>query len=287
MIIKALSGYYYVMNDNGIFQCRGRGNFRKRKLTPLVGDEVEFQAENKTDGYVLSILERKNELIRPPIANIDQALLIFSARRPTFSTHLLDRFLVHIEANDILPIICLSKSDLTDSDDEIKEALEAYRQVGYCVLETSSINETGLEAVLEIFENKVTVIAGQSGVGKSTLLNTLNPELKLETNEISDHLGRGKHTTRHVELIPFGEGFVADTPGFSSLDFIDIEWIDLSLYFPEIRERRPSCKFRGCTHTSEPKCAVKAALENDEIAQFRYDHYLHFLQEIKDQKRRY
>ncbi|WLD95381.1 ribosome small subunit-dependent GTPase A [Alkalihalobacillus sp. AL-G] len=286
-IIKALSGYYYVLNEDGIFQCRGRGNFRKRKLTPLVGDEVEFQAENRTDGYVLSILERKNELVRPPIANVDQALLIFSVLRPTFSSLLLDRFLIHVEANDILPIICVSKLDLVDSYEELKDTLDAYRQIGYQVIETSSIDETGLEDIRDLFENKVTVIAGQSGVGKSTLLNALNPELKIDTDEISDHLGRGKHTTRHVELISFGEGFVADTPGFSSLDFINIESEELTLYFPEMRELLPTCKFRGCTHTSEPKCAVKAALEAGEIARFRYEHYQQFLQEIKDQKRRY
>jgi ribosome biogenesis GTPase len=286
-IIKALSGYYYVMNEDGIFQCRGRGNFRKRKLTPLVGDEVEFQAENRTDGYVLSIQERKNQLVRPPVANVDQALLIFSVQRPTFSSLLLDRFLIHIEANDILPIICVSKFDLASSPDELTETLDVYRRIGYTVIESSSINERGLEEVRQLFEDKVTVIAGQSGVGKSTLLNALNPELKLDTDEISDHLGRGKHTTRHVELIPFGEGLVADTPGFSSLDFIDIEANELTLYFPEMRELMPDCKFRGCTHTSEPKCAVKWALENGEIAQFRYKHYEQFLQEIKDQKRRY
>ncbi len=288
-IIKALSGYYYVKSEeeNEIYQCRGRGNFRKRKLTPLVGDEVAFESTNLTDGYVLEIFERKNELIRPPVANIDQALIIFSARRPSFNSLLLDRFLVHIEANEILPVICVSKLDLLSDDKEIEKELEDYRQIGYQVLVTSSLEQRGLEEVRELFEDKVTVIAGQSGVGKSTLLNALNPDLNLETNDISDHLGRGKHTTRHVELIPFGEGLVADTPGFSSLDFIEIVPEDLSIYFPEMRDRRPDCKFRGCTHVSEPKCAVKKALENNEIAQFRYDHYVQFLQEIKDQKRRY
>ncbi len=285
-IIKALSGYYYVKSEGEVYQCRGRGNFRKRKLTPLVGDDVEFESSNKTDGYVLEILERKNELIRPPIANVDQALLIFSAQEPAFNTLLLDRFLVHIEANDILPVICLSKLDLLDQPEELKDDLNVYREIGYEVIETSSTEEIGLEDVRTVFEDKVTVVAGQSGVGKSTLLNALNPELNLETNQISDHLGRGKHTTRHVELIPFGEGLVADTPGFSSLDFVDMEPEDLTIYFPEMRDRRPDCKFRGCTHTSEPKCAVKAALADGEIAQFRYEHYEKFLQEINEQKQR-
>ncbi|WP_349410771.1 ribosome small subunit-dependent GTPase A [Pseudalkalibacillus sp. SCS-8] len=285
-IIKALSGYYYVKSEGEVYQCRGRGNFRKRKLTPLVGDEVEFESTNPTDGYVLELFERKNELIRPPIANVDQALIIFSARKPAFNTLLLDRFLVHIEANEILPVICVSKFDLLEDDEKIQQELAVYRKIGYQVIMTSSIDEMGLEEVRDVFEDKVTVIAGQSGVGKSTLLNTLNPNLNLETNEISSHLGRGKHTTRHVELIPFGKGLVADTPGFSSLEFGDMEPEDLSIFFPEMRDRRPECKFRGCTHTSEPKCAVKAALDAGEIAQFRYDHYEQFLQELKDKKQR-
>lgn len=285
-IIKALSGYYYVKSEGEIYQCRGRGNFRKRKLTPLVGDDVEFESSNKTDGYVLELFERKNELIRPPIANVDQALIIFSTQEPAFSTLLLDRFLVHIEANDILPVICVSKLDLLNEGQDINTQLDVYRKIGYHVIETSSIEEKGLEDVRNVFADKVTVVAGQSGVGKSTLLNALNPELNLETNEISNHLGRGKHTTRHVELIPFGEGLVADTPGFSSLDFVDMEPEDLTIYFPEMRERRPECKFRGCTHTSEPKCAVKEALAAGEISQFRYDHYVQFLEELKEQKQR-
>ncbi|MCF6137059.1 ribosome small subunit-dependent GTPase A [Pseudalkalibacillus berkeleyi] len=285
-IIKALSGFYYVKSEGEIYQCRGRGNFRKRKLTPLVGDDVVFESSNKTDGYVLELMDRKNELVRPPIANVDQALIIFSALEPTFSTLLLDRFLVHIEANEILPVICLSKLDLLKENENVNKELSVYRDIGYNVLETSSIEEKGLEDVRSIFEDKVTVIAGQSGVGKSTLLNALNPELNLETNAISNHLGRGKHTTRHVELIPFGEGLVADTPGFSSLDFVNMEPEDLSIYFPEMRDLRPNCKFRGCTHTSEPKCAVKDGLSNGEVSQFRYDHYVQFLEEIKDQKQR-
>jgi ribosome biogenesis GTPase len=285
-IIKALSGYYYVKSEDEVYQCRGRGNFRKRKLTPLVGDEVAFESSNKTDGYVLELFERKNELIRPPIANVDQALIIFSAKEPSFNTLLLDRFLVHIEANDILPVICLSKLDLLQEKSAIEAELDVYREIGYQVIVTSSTEKIGLEDVREIVSDKVTVIAGQSGVGKSTLLNALNPELNLETNEISNHLGRGKHTTRHVELIPLGEGLVADTPGFSSLDFVDMEPEDLTIYFPEMRDVRAQCKFRGCTHTSEPKCAVKEALGDGRISQFRYDHYKQFLEEVKEKKQR-
>ncbi|WP_100373250.1 ribosome small subunit-dependent GTPase A [Bacillus sp. FJAT-45037] len=289
LIVKALSGFYYVQNEDGLFQCRGRGNFRKRKIKPLVGDRVEFEAENRTDGYVLDVFERKNELIRPPIANVDQALLVFSAKEPDFSTLLLDRFLVHIEANKIEPLIVISKADLlTEADYQaIVDYKAQYEEIGYQVLITSTTIDGGIDEVLTHTGNKITVVAGQSGVGKSSLLNVLKPELAIETNEISTHLGRGKHTTRHVELLPIGTGLIADTPGFSSLDFIEMEHEELSSYFPEMARRHEYCKFRGCTHTSEPKCAVKDALDQGEIIQHRYDHYLQFLDEIKNQKRRY
>ncbi|WP_088105051.1 ribosome small subunit-dependent GTPase A [Halalkalibacter urbisdiaboli] len=289
MIVKALSGFYYVQSEDGFFQCRGRGNFRKRNIKPLVGDEVEFEAENRTDGYILEVFERKNELIRPPISNVDQALLVFSALEPDFSTLLLDRFLVHIEANEIEPMIIISKTDLLTDDQraEMVKYKRDYENIGYNVLFTSTVAEDGVADIFPYLKNKVSVIAGQSGVGKSSLLNSLKPTLEIETNEISTHLGRGKHTTRHVELLSIGEGLIADTPGFSSLEFHEMDAEDLSLCFPEMAERVPDCKFRGCTHTSEPHCAVKQALENGEIIQYRYDHYQQFLEEVKNQKRRY
>ncbi|MEC2074630.1 ribosome small subunit-dependent GTPase A [Metabacillus fastidiosus] len=291
-IVKALSGFYYVKEDeNGRFvQCRGRGVFRKNKITPLVGDEVVFQAENDTEGYILEVLERKNELVRPPISNVDQAILVFSAVEPDFSTTLLDRFLVLIEANDIEPMIVISKIDLISSEEvrqEVESFAKDYEKAGYTVLLTSTLDISGVDKLMPYLEEKISVIAGQSGVGKSSLLNMLRPELSLKTDDISSHLGRGKHTTRHVELIPFGSGFVADTPGFSSLDFTDIEAEELTYCFPEMRKLSADCKFRGCTHVSEPKCAVKLAVEDGEIAQYRYDHYLSFLEEIKDRKPRY
>ncbi|MDN4523468.1 ribosome small subunit-dependent GTPase A [Fictibacillus fluitans] len=289
-IIKSVAGFYYVFFNDEVFQCRGRGNFRKKKITPVVGDWVVFESTNPTDGYILDVKERKNELNRPPISNVDQAILVFSAVRPGFSTALLDRFLVHIEDNGIQPVICITKMDLIDSEEyqqEIENYITAYRKLGYDVLPTSAMSLAGMEDIKPIFEGKTSVFAGQSGVGKSSLLNALMPELLLETNDISDHLGRGKHTTRHVELLPYGGGLIADTPGFSSLDFVEIETEELSYNFPEMRERVSDCKFRGCTHSSEPKCAVKEAVEEGEIPRFRYDHYLEFLQEIKEQKRRY
>ncbi|MDF2039660.1 ribosome small subunit-dependent GTPase A [Bacillus sp. CMF12] len=288
-IIKALAGFYYVLSGDETIQCRGRGVFRKNKVNPLVGDEVVFQAESITEGYILEVKERKNELIRPPIANVDQAILVFSAVEPGFSTSLLDRFLVLVEFNHIKPIICITKIDLTDEDEykEIQQYASDYRKAGYDVLLTSSETEEGVKDLMPYLEGEISVFAGQSGVGKSSLLNVLRPDLELKTNDISSHLGRGKHTTRHVELIEVGKGLVADTPGFSSLEFTDIELEDLNYCFPEIQEKSDLCKFRGCLHMAEPKCAVKAASENGEIPSYRYEHYKTFLQEIKDRKPRY
>ncbi|WP_316568471.1 ribosome small subunit-dependent GTPase A [Neobacillus sp. YIM B06451] len=288
-IIKALSGFYYVVHNGTVTQCRGRGVFRKNKITPLVGDDVVFQADNEQEGYILEVKERKNELIRPPIANVDRAFLVFSAVEPTFSPVLLDRFLVLVEYNHIEPIICVTKTDLVTETElkEIERYASDYRSAGYEVILASSETETGIEQLHPHLEGKISVFAGQSGVGKSSLLNVLRPGLELKTSGISSHLGRGKHTTRHVELIEIGDGLVADTPGFSSLEFQEIEASELGSCFPEISRAAENCKFRGCLHVKEPKCAVKAGVEEGAIPQYRYENYLDFLQEIKDRKPRY
>ncbi|MBV7503779.1 ribosome small subunit-dependent GTPase A [Bacillus sp. sid0103] len=288
-IVKALSGFYYVLGNDKLIQCRGRGVFRKNKITPLVGDEVVFQAENDLEGYIMEVKSRKNELIRPPIANVDQAILVFSAVEPEFSTVLLDRFLVLVEFNRIEPLICITKMDLTTDDEKmmIKDYAEQYTAAGYKVILTSSETEAGIEMLSPHVDNKISVFAGQSGVGKSSLLNVLRPDLDLKTNDISSHLGRGKHTTRHVELIKIGNGLIADTPGFSSLEFTNIEAEDLTFCFPELQSASENCKFRGCLHVSEPKCGVKQAVDTGDIPGYRYEHYLDFLQEIKDRKPRY
>jgi ribosome biogenesis GTPase / thiamine phosphate phosphatase len=288
-IVKALSGFYYVLHKEKLIQCRGRGIFRKNKVTPLVGDEVVFQAENDLEGYILEVKDRKNELVRPPIANVDQAILVFSAAQPDFSTVLLDRFLVLVEFNHIQPLICITKMDLTNNEQSqaILKYAEQYKTAGYEVILTSSETETGIEELNPHLDHKISVFAGQSGVGKSSLLNVLRPDLELKTNDISTHLGRGKHTTRHVELISIGNGLVADTPGFSSLEFTNIETEDLTSCFPEIQKASDNCKFRGCLHVSEPKCGVKQAVDDKEIPVYRYQHYLDFLQEIKERKPRY
>ena len=289
-IIKALSGFYYVLNkDKEIIQCRGRGVFRKNKITPLVGDEVHYQAENETDGYILEVKERKNELVRPPIANVEQAILVFSAVEPDFSTVLLDRFLVLVESNHITPIICITKMDLASKEEQETLAVYAdnYRKAGYKVVLTSSETAEGIEDLYPFITGEISVFAGQSGVGKSSLLNVLRPDLQLKTDDISSHLGRGKHTTRHVELIEINGGLVADTPGFSSLEFTEIEQEDLQNYFPDIQELSSSCKFRGCMHLKEPKCAVKQAIDAGDLPRYRYEHYITFIDEIRDRKPRY
>ncbi|SEB19700.1 ribosome biogenesis GTPase [Thalassobacillus cyri] len=286
-ITKALSGFYYVYSEGKVYQCKGRGVFRKQKITPLVGDEVTFEADNQKEGYVLSIGKRKNELVRPPVANVDQALIMTSAKDPAFNPLLLDRFLVLVEANRIEPLIVISKVDGSKEEGDIHAFQELYQQAGYTVILTSKDKDIALEEIQSHLTGKITVVAGQSGVGKSTLLNHLDPELDIETNEISESLGRGKHTTRHVELFEIAGGLVADTPGFSSLEFQELEEDQLPECFPEFREVQHLCKFRGCLHKKEPKCAVKAAVDNGEIASQRYEHYLQFLEEIQTRKPRY
>jgi ribosome biogenesis GTPase len=288
-IIKALSGFYYVQADSLVYQCRGRGIFRKQNVTPLVGDLVEYESTSLTDGTILAIEERQNELNRPPIANVDQALLIFSAVEPNFDPKLLDRFLVHIEARNIQPTICITKMDLADENvrKKMRDWQTIYEKIGYFVQLISSHTEEGLSELRSLLREKTTVIAGQSGVGKSSLVNALDVTLSIETNAISESLGRGKHTTRHVELLPIEGGFVADTPGFSSLEFNELELENLDACFPEFAHLAGACKFRACTHRSEPGCAVKVGLENGEVAPSRYENYLIFFEEIASRKRRY
>ena len=279
-IIKALAGFYYVESAGQIYQTRARGNFRKKGQTPYVGDEVEFSAEKDSEGYILKIAERKNSLVRPPIVNIDQAVVIMSAKEPDFNPNLLDRFLVLLEHKGIHPILYISKLDLLDCEDELDEFLQVYRTIGYDVVQS-------VEELLPLLADKITVFMGQTGVGKSTLLNKIAPDLQLETGEISESLGRGRHTTRAVSFYNLNGGKIADTPGFSSLDYEVSTTEDLNQAFPEIAEFSKSCKFRTCTHTHEPNCAVKPAVESSRIATFRFDNYLQFLSEIENRRETY
>ncbi|GEN34162.1 MULTISPECIES: ribosome small subunit-dependent GTPase A [Aneurinibacillus] len=286
-IVKALAGYYYVQDGDALWQCRARGVFRKKGITPLVGDEVVYET-NGTEGTITEILPRTSELIRPPIANIDQAILVFSLVEPDFNPQLLDKFLVHTEAANVDAVICLTKADLLSDKEKLNRIRERCNAIGYPVVVTSSKGKRGIEDIRAYLGGHLSVFAGQSGVGKSSLLNALFSGLSLETAPISQKLGRGRHTTRHVELIHLAEGgWVADTPGFSSLDFQSIEANELGLYFKEMRAMLGECKFRGCLHVNEPGCAVRAAVEAHEIQPARYENYLQFLQEIKERKPRY
>lgn len=272
-IIKALSGFYYVEDDDKIIQCRARGKFRKDEIKPLVGDYVEYQ-----DNYIMKLLPRKNFLIRPPICNVDQALIVSSCKEPDFSSMLLDKFLLVIEHLQIEPIIVISKIDLGDK--EVKKYIADYRKAGYRVYEISSKDNVGIMELKSVFKDKITVITGQSGVGKSSLLNALDINLNLETNVISKSLGRGKHTTRHVELIKMYDGYIGDTPGFSSID-LNIKPEELAVAYHDFEEYSHKCKFRGCLHDSEPNCGVKQAVVDGVISKERYEHYLMNLQDMK------
>lgn len=279
-IIKSLAGFYYVESDGVVYQTRARGNFRKKGQTPYVGDFVDFSAEDHSEGYILAIHDRKNSLVRPPIVNIDQAVVIMSAKEPDFNANLLDRFLVLLEHKAIEPIVYISKMDLLTNSDEIAAIQKQYQEIGYQFC-------TSLDELLPLLTDKVTVFMGQTGVGKSTLLNKIAPDLKLETGEISDSLGRGRHTTRAVSFYNVNGGKIADTPGFSSLDYEITNAEDLNKAFPELRRLSRLCKFRSCTHTHEPSCAVKDAVESGELWQSRYDNYLQFLSEIENCRETY
>ena len=296
-IVKALSGFYYVIPDGATtsepVQCRARGIFKLNNMSPLVGDYVTYEVSATGEGTINEIQPRASELIRPPIANVQQAILIFSIVEPALHLQLLDKFLVHIEHEGLEPVICLTKHDLLRLDDKssvalIEQAISIYERMGYPVIVTSTKQQTGLSQVKERLRGRISVFSGQSGVGKSSLVNALVPNVTMETNQISKKLGRGKHTTRHVQLIPLPEGgWVADTPGFSQLDFLQIEAEQLSNCFREFRALSQECKFRSCLHHQEPGCRVRQAVENGEIAESRYAHYGQFLQEIKERKRRY
>ncbi|MBF0806313.1 MULTISPECIES: ribosome small subunit-dependent GTPase A [unclassified Streptococcus] len=276
-IIKALAGFYYVEAEGQVYQTRARGNFRKKGQTPYVGDWVEFSAEEQSEGYILAILERKNELVRPPIVNIDEAVVLVSVREPNLNLNLLDRFLVLLEHKGISPIIYLTKTDLLEDSAELIPIQDIYASIGYPVVSRP-------EDLEPLLHDQLTVFMGQTGVGKSTLLNRLAPDLELETGEISSSLGRGRHTTRAVTLYDLFGGKIADTPGFSSLDYEINQAEDLNNAFPEIRRFSHDCKFRTCTHRHEPACAVQPAVEEGAIAPFRYDNYLQLLSEVEQRR---
>jgi ribosome biogenesis GTPase len=288
-IIKGIAGFYYVsVAGSGIYECKAKGIFRKEGKKPLVGDDVRIQVldEKEKEANLTEILPRRNELFRPAVANVDQAMVIFALERPAPSQSLLDRFLLMLERQHVPAFLCFNKDDLA-ADGEKERWRKIYRNSGVEVLFCSAEKEDGLEEVREKLRGKTTVVAGPSGVGKSTLVNRMQGDVRMETGEISRKLKRGRHTTRHSQLIPLEEDtFLCDTPGFTSLYMTDMEKEELKEYFPEFFPFAPACRFQGCAHISEPDCGVKAALEEGKISRERYDSYRLFYEELKEQERR-
>lgn len=288
-IIKGIAGFYYVHTaTDGVYQCNAKGVFRKRGEKPLVGDDVEIDIidREKHLGHVIKILPRKNQLIRPAVANIDRALVVFASLSPEPNLNLLSRFLVMMEQNEIETTICFNKSDQLEQD-KITELCNVFAGSGCEIITTSVINNDGMERLREILDGHTTALAGPSGVGKSSILNAIFPEANSATGDISEKINRGKHTTRHTEIFNVGKDtYIMDTPGFTSLDFFGIEKDTLRFYFNEFENYEGQCRFNGCVHVNEPDCAVKKAVEEGIISSKRYDIYIELYNELKD-KRKY
>lgn len=283
-IVKGISGFYYVhVVGTGIYECKAKGAFRNKKIKPLVGDNVEIAIvdEEKKKGNVEAILPRKNELIRPAVSNIDMALVIFAAAKPDPNFNLLDRFLCMMEYQKVPVTICFNKCDLV-SEEQKKELEAIYKPAGYDIIFTSAKAEIHLEELKALLKGKTTTVAGPSGVGKSSLINQLQDSIYMETGSISEKIERGKHTTRHSEIIPLGDdAYIMDTPGFSSMDVPGFEKEDLWTCYPEFLPYEPYCKFQGCSHINEPNCGVKDALAEGEISPIRYENYKLLYEEMK------
>lgn len=286
-IVKSLGGFYYVADEQdkeNIIECRARGAFRQQNIKPCVGDWVSVELTLQGKGYVVEIESRKNSLVRPPLANLDQLILVVSIADPAPNTFVLDKLIAIAEYQQIEPVIVVTKCDLADP----AEFMQIYRKAGFEVYETKSLEHEGIKEVLEIMKGKTSAFCGNSGAGKSTLLNAIDPRLSLDTGDISQKLGRGRHTTRHVELfeLPNG-GVVADTPGFSAVDLEKFQIIlkdELADCFREMRSYEGKCRFRGCSHTKETGCAVLEAVKNGEISQSRHQSYLNLYEQAKNIK---
>lgn len=287
-IVKGIAGEYFVhVQGEGIYTCKAKGVFRHKNLKPLVGDDVSIDVLSKEEmkGNIIDICQRKNQLIRPAVANIDQTLVVFAAKSPMPNRNLLDRFLVMMESQSMESILCFNKCDLIDCE-EINDLKETYEKAGYKVLLISVYDNDGIDKVREILKGKTTSLAGPSGVGKSSLLNIIASDVVMETGDISKKIERGKHTTRHSQIFNIGEDtYLLDTPGFSSIYTCECEKEELKYYFPEIYKFEGQCRFNGCIHVNEPDCAVKQAVEEGHIGQSRYENYLSFYEEIKNRKK--
>ena len=284
-IIKGISGFYYVYVEGaGLYECKAKGAFRKQKIKPLVGDNVEIAVIDEANklGNVEKILARKNELIRPAVSNIDMALVIFASAKPDPNFNLLDRFLCMMEYQNVPVTICFNKIDLVDQE-KLKEYSGIYEPAGYNVIFTCTKTKEGLGSIRSLLEGKTTTVAGPSGVGKSSIINCLQSDITMETGTISEKIERGKHTTRHSEIIPVShDTYIMDTPGFSSMDVPGFEKEDLWTCYPEFVRHEPYCRFIGCSHINEPDCGVKAAVEDGEISPVRYENYKLLYEELKN-----
>ncbi len=287
-IVKGIAGFYYIHTpEHGVYECKARGIFRNKNIKPLIGDNVKIAIldEKEKLGNMIEILPRRNSLIRPTVANIDQAVIVFAVENPKPSFNLLDRFLIMAERQQVQPIICFNKID-TLSKEEVDAIKDVYITTGYEVMLTSAVEDSGISILKEILLNKTTVFAGPSGVGKSSILNLIQSEELLEVGEVSRKIKRGKHTTRHASLLTFHkDSYVVDTPGFSSLFIEDMDKDELKEYFIEFDRYKDGCKFGGCNHMSEPGCAVKDAVQAGEISESRYKSYTLLYEELKDIRR--
>lgn len=286
-IIKGIAGFYYVHTLIGLVECKAKGIFRKEGIKPLVGDLVKIEITDKENliGNIIEILPRQNMLIRPAAANIDQALVIFAIVKPDPNYNLLDRFLITMEKQALPCIICFNKEDIA-TEQEKEELIKAYGGCGYKVLFVSGKKEQGVGKIRDLLEGKTTVVAGPSGVGKSTIINVLCPKAHMETGEISRKIERGKHTTRHAELFALSDHtFICDTPGFTSLSLGEMEKEELQGFYPEFIEYEKECRFYGCSHISEPVCGVRKALLEGKISKVRYDNYMLLYEELKNRKK--
>lgn len=288
-IIKGIAGFYYVHvpEKSFVYECKAKGIFRNQKVKPLVGDDVEIDTKDQSEGQgnIIKIFPRKNELLRPAVANVDQAIIIFAAAEPEPNLNLLDRFLIMMQRQKVTTIVCFNKIDIV-TEKEMSLLKESYQHCGYEVVCTSMLQNYGIADIYHLMKGKTTVFAGPSGVGKSSIINVIQPEAKMETGIVSTKIKRGKHTTRHSELIFVDEGtYIMDTPGFSSLYINEIEKDELKDYFIEFKEYENECRFIGCMHLNEPNCAVKEALSEGKISKIRYENYCNLYDELKNVKR--
>ena len=286
IIVKGIGGFYYVKTEVGIITCRARGKFRKDAIIPMVGDEVEItlSKEDITTGSVEKIYSRKKQMVRPPVANINQAVIVLAAAYPDPNMVLVDQFIVAAELEKLTVMLCINKIDL-DVDRKHIALCNTYKNAGYQVVCTSTKTQQGIKDLYDALQKNISVFAGASGVGKSSLLNEIKPNFNLETGAVSEKIKRGKHTTRHVELLALEkDSYVLDTPGFSSIDLKNVRKEELSFLFKEFVPHVDYCKFKGCSHISEPKCAVVDALKAGKICQARYDNYKQFYNQLKDIK---